>query len=62
MLVPEMKATFFAWGPEFKNNFVIDEFSNVNVYPLVAKLLGLKTENKIDGKLKVLKQILMRKK
>ncbi|WP_028121279.1 alkaline phosphatase family protein [Epilithonimonas tenax] len=62
MLVPEMKATFFAWGPEFKNNFVIDEFSNVNVYPLVAKLLGLKTENKIDGKLKVLKQILMTKK
>lgn len=58
MLVPEMKATFFAWGPEFKNNFVIDEFSNVNVYPLVAKLLGLKTENKIDGKLKVLKETL----
>ena len=58
MLVPEMKATFFAWGPEFKNNFVVDEFSNVNVYPLVAKLLGLKTENKIDGKLKVLKETL----
>ncbi|MEG0761756.1 ectonucleotide pyrophosphatase/phosphodiesterase [Chryseobacterium sp.] len=58
MLVPEMKATFFAWGLEFKNNFVIDEFSNVNVYPLVAKLLGLKTENKIDGKLKVLKETL----
>ncbi|RZJ34907.1 MAG: alkaline phosphatase family protein [Chryseobacterium sp.] len=57
-LVPEMKATFLAWGLEFKNNLVIDEFSNVNVYPLVAEILGLKLENKIDGKLKVLKQTL----
>jgi len=57
-LVPEMKATFLAWGPEFKNNLVIDEFSNVNVYPLVAEILDLKLENKIDGKLKVLKQTL----
>ena len=57
-LVPEMKATFFAWGSEFKNNLIIDEFSNVNVYPLVAEILGLKPENKIDGKLKVLKQTL----
>ncbi|MCY0978869.1 ectonucleotide pyrophosphatase/phosphodiesterase [Chryseobacterium wangxinyae] len=57
-LVPEMKATFYAWGPEFKNNVVVDEFSNVNVYPLVAKILDLKLENEIDGKLKVLKQTL----
>ncbi|MCI3938297.1 ectonucleotide pyrophosphatase/phosphodiesterase [Chryseobacterium aahli] len=54
-LVPEMKATFFAWGSEFKNNLIINEFSNVNVYPLVAEILDLKLENKIDGKLKVLK-------
>ncbi|MCX8533832.1 alkaline phosphatase family protein [Chryseobacterium luquanense] len=56
--VPEMKATFFAWGSEFKNNLIIDEFSNINVYPLVAKILGLKLENKIDGKLKILKETL----
>ncbi|AZA52196.1 ectonucleotide pyrophosphatase/phosphodiesterase [Chryseobacterium sp. G0201] len=60
-LVPEMKATFFAWGPEFKNNVVIDEFSNVNVYPLVAEILGLKIEQPIDGKFKVLKEILKNK-
>ncbi|SHL54237.1 Predicted pyrophosphatase or phosphodiesterase, AlkP superfamily [Chryseobacterium carnipullorum] len=60
-LVPEMKATFFAWGPEFKNNVVVDEFSNVNVYPLVAEILGLKIEQPIDGKLKVLKQTLKEK-
>ncbi|MFC5875660.1 Predicted pyrophosphatase or phosphodiesterase, AlkP superfamily [Chryseobacterium arachidis] len=56
--VPEMKATFFAWGPEFKNNLEIDEFQNINVYPLIAEILGLKIDQPIDGKLKVLKEIL----
>lgn len=60
--VPEMKATFYAWGPEFKNNLVIDEFANVNVYPLVADILGLKIDQPIDGKIKVLKKILKEKK
>ncbi|MCJ7933386.1 MAG: ectonucleotide pyrophosphatase/phosphodiesterase [Chryseobacterium sp.] len=57
-VVPEMKATFYAWGPEFKNNQVINEFANVNVYPLVAEVLGLKMDQPVDGKLKVLKGIL----
>jgi predicted AlkP superfamily pyrophosphatase or phosphodiesterase len=57
-LVPEMKATFFAWGPEFKNNLAIDEFANIHVYPLVAEMLGLKIDQPIDGKLKVLKKII----
>ncbi|RXM40484.1 alkaline phosphatase family protein [Chryseobacterium sp. CH21] len=61
-IVPEMKATFFAWGPEFKNNLVIDEFANINVYPLVAEVLGLKIDQPIDGKLKVLKETLKEKK
>ncbi|WP_262483572.1 alkaline phosphatase family protein [Chryseobacterium sp. P1-3] len=61
-VVPEMKATFYAWGPEFKNNQVISEFENVNVYPLVAEILGLKIEQPVDGKLKVLKGILKEKK
>ena len=61
-LVPEMKATFFAWGPEFKNNIIIDEFENVNVYPLVTEVLGLKIDQPIDGKLKTLKTILKNKK
>lgn len=60
--VPEMKATFFAWGPEFKNNLTIGEFANINVYPLVAEILGLKIDQPIDGKLKVLKETLNEKK
>ncbi|MGE8554712.1 MAG: ectonucleotide pyrophosphatase/phosphodiesterase [Chryseobacterium jejuense] len=60
--VPEMKATFYAWGPEFKNNIEIGEFANINVYPLVAEVLGLKIEQPIDGKIKVLGKILKEKK
>lgn len=57
-IVPEMKATFFAWGPKFKSNLVIDEFENINVYPLVSKILGLKIEQSIDGKIKILHKTL----
>lgn len=61
-IVPEMKATFLAWGTEFKSNLVIDEFQNINVYPLVAEILELKIDQPIDGKLKVLKETLKKKK
>jgi predicted AlkP superfamily pyrophosphatase or phosphodiesterase len=56
--LPDMHATFFAWGPAFKQNKKTGDFENVNVYPLVAKILGLDYREKIDGKLKVLKKIL----
>lgn len=56
-IVPEMNATFFAWGSEFKNNLDIDQFENINVYPLVAEILSLKIIEPIDGKIKVLKKI-----
>lgn len=59
---PEMKAVFYAWGPAFKQKLQIDEFQNVNVYPLVAEILGLKIKQPIDGKIKVLKKTLVKKK
>lgn len=61
-MVPEMKACFYAWGPEFKSSMIINEFENVNVYPLVSKILGLKIEQPIDGKMKVLQKILKEEK
>lgn len=61
-LVPEMKATFLAWGPAFEQGLVIDEFENVNVYPMVAEILGLTIHNATDGKLRVLKPILKKEK
>lgn len=54
----DMHATFFAWGPAFKAQTKIDGFENVNIYPIISKILGLKYEHKIDGKLKVLDGIL----
>lgn len=54
----EMQATFYAWGPMFKSGYKIPSFENVNVYPLVAELLGLELLCPVDGKLKVLKKIL----
>jgi hypothetical protein len=53
-----MQATFYAWGPAFKQTYEIGGFENIHVYPLIAEILGLKIEQKIDGKLKVLKKIL----
>jgi len=56
---PDMRASFYAWGPAFKNNMVIDGFENVNVYPLIAHILGLTyPANSIDGKFEVLQDIL----
>ncbi len=57
--LPDMRASFIAWGPAFKKDITIESFENVNVYPLIAHILGLNyDEQKIDGKLKVLKPIL----
>ena len=53
-----MRATFYAWGPAFQKNKTIDGFENIHVYPLIAKILGLEITDKIDGKIKVLENIL----
>ncbi len=55
---PEMHATFLAWGPAFKEDYVIEPFENVNLYPLISKILGLPYQHKIDGDLKVLEKTL----
>ncbi len=55
----DMRATFLAWGPAFKKGMSIENFENVNVYPIIANILGLEyNEANIDGKLNVLKTIL----
>lgn len=56
--VPEMKATFIAFGPAFKHDKKIGEFQNVNVYPIVTDILKLKMTEPIDGTQKVAKEIL----
>lgn len=56
--IPDMHAVFYAWGPAFKSGLKIPPFENVNVYPLIAHILGLSYTQKIDGKAKVLQPIL----
>ncbi|MGF1923137.1 MAG: ectonucleotide pyrophosphatase/phosphodiesterase, partial [Bacteroidia bacterium] len=56
--VKDMHATFIAWGPAFKKNVVVPSFENVNVYPLIAEILGLKITATIDGELSKLKPLL----
>ena len=40
-LAPEMEALFIASGPAFERQLVLAPFENVDVYPLMMKLLGL---------------------
>jgi predicted AlkP superfamily pyrophosphatase or phosphodiesterase len=47
--LPDMRAIFFAWGPAFLPNVRIRNFENVDLYPLMTKILGLSYTDKIDG-------------
>ena len=51
--VPEMRAMFVAAGPDFRQGKKIGEFDNVDVYPLIMKLLKLRPQPN-DGSLKTL--------
>jgi alkaline phosphatase D len=51
--LPEMKASFFAAGPDILEGKTVAPFENVNLYPWLAHLLGLTTP-KTDGSLYVL--------
>ena len=51
--VPEMKASFFAAGPDIVTGKTVAPFRNVNLYPWIAHMLGLQA-GKTDGSLNVL--------
>lgn len=51
--LPEMKASFFATGPDIVAGKTVAPFENVNLYPWIAHMLGLKAP-KNDGSLNVL--------
>lgn len=51
--VPEMKASFFAAGPDIVKGKTVAPFENVNLYPWIAHLLGL-APAKNDGSLNIL--------
>jgi alkaline phosphatase D len=55
--MPEMKAIFFAAGPDIRAGVQLKPFENVNIYPFLAEILGLKPPV-IDGTLEVLRPAL----
>jgi predicted AlkP superfamily pyrophosphatase or phosphodiesterase len=40
-IVPEMRAIFYAEGPDIRKGVALKPFENVNVYPFLAEILGL---------------------
>ena len=57
--MPEMQASFQAWGPAFKKGMRIPTFENVDIYPLIARMLGLTYDPaSIDGRLDTWKTVL----
>jgi predicted AlkP superfamily pyrophosphatase or phosphodiesterase len=52
-----MRAIFYAAGPDFRPGTTVAPFENVNIYPAIAKILGLPYAP-IDGNLSVLQDIL----
>ena len=57
---PEMGALFIAEGPAFKAGMTIEPFENVDVYPLMVSLLGIRGEPN-DGRLADLRNILTKR-
>jgi len=53
-----MHAIFLADGPAFKDGYTRSTFENIHVYPLIAKILGLKPYEKIDGRLEKVEDLL----
>jgi alkaline phosphatase D len=51
--MPEMKASFFAEGPDIVHGKIVAPFENVNLYPWIAHILGLNPP-KSDGDLNIL--------
>lgn len=47
----DMHGIFYAIGPDFKSGYTCGTLQNIDIYPLLAKLLGIYPNNNIDGKL-----------
>lgn len=45
----DMAATFIAQGSAFKQGIVIEEVNNLDIYPLIANVLGIKLLSKTDS-------------
>jgi len=60
-VVKDMHATFYAWGPAFKPHTEIPAFPNVDLYPMITRILGLDYTEKIDGSKQLANEVLLKK-
>lgn len=58
--LPSMRASFVAHGSAFKKHLLVEPFDNIQVYNLMARILGL-TPAKNDGNFDLADQILKKK-
>ncbi|WP_338367344.1 ectonucleotide pyrophosphatase/phosphodiesterase [uncultured Pseudoalteromonas sp.] len=45
----DMAATLIAIGPAFKQGLSLEKVNNLDIYPVLAKVMGLKLLSKVDG-------------
>ena len=45
----DMAATFIAAGPAFKQGMSIELVNNLDIYPVLAKVMGLTLMSKVDS-------------
>lgn len=57
--MPEMRAIFYAEGPDIRKGVRLKPFENVNVYPFLAEILGLDAPA-TDGNVSLLEPVLAR--
>jgi predicted AlkP superfamily pyrophosphatase or phosphodiesterase len=48
--LPSMRALFLAWGPTIRAGATVAPVHNVDVYPFIADILGLKPAADLDGR------------
>jgi len=54
----DMHGIFVAMGPEFRENYATGTILNIDLYPLICKLLGIIPNQMIDGKLERVEYLL----
>lgn len=57
----DMHGIFYAIGPSFRENYKTGTIENVNIYPLLCKILNIIPKQNIDGKLENISFILKEK-
>jgi len=54
----DMHGIFYAMGPAFKKGYRTGTLRNIDIYPLICKILKIEPNQKIDGNLERIEFIL----